>query len=296
MTHHVGEHTPTLPFALPEPGLVRAGMLLRRAGQIGPPALGYGAPPDDVLAAHHCGREQLVLQIAVQQACILDKRQHFARLGERAGERLFAGDRAQRRAGRRQTMDLAHNVEVGVVRRQQPERIDLARHRHRFDAVEHMGLPKAETARLFRDARAPLDRAAVDAADADVAHADHGLQMEGGDEAAADEADAQHREFRELLHVRDLSFNGARRRAARQVIWVALCAAGRGWRPAAPEYRDVPAPRTARRAAVSCYGRPPPASVPGELHATDLKNHPSMSAVPQPGQMRRYAELRGYWD
>src|SRR3979411_2991812 len=81
MTHHVGEHTPTLPFALPEPGFVRAGMLLRRAGQIGPSALGYGAPPDDVLAAHHRGREQLVLQIAVQQACVLDKREHFARRG-----------------------------------------------------------------------------------------------------------------------------------------------------------------------------------------------------------------------
>src|SRR5258708_38604492 len=84
MTHHVGEYAPTLPFTLPEPGLVRAGMLLRRAGQIGPPALGYGSPPDDVLAAHHRGREQLVLQIAVQQACILDKRQHFARLGPRS--------------------------------------------------------------------------------------------------------------------------------------------------------------------------------------------------------------------
>ncbi len=129
----------------------------------------------------------------MEQACILDKRKHFARLGERAGERLFEGYGAQRRAGLGQAMHLAHNVEAGVVRRQQPERIDLARHRHRFDAVERIRLPKAETAGLFCDARAPLDRAAVDAADADVAHAEHGLQMEGGDEAAADEADAQHR-------------------------------------------------------------------------------------------------------
>ena len=131
---------------------MRARMFLCRTGQIGPSALGYGAPPDDVLAAHHRSREQLVLQIAVQQACILDKRKHFARLGERAGERLFAGNGAQRRASLRHTMDLAHDVEAGVVRRQQPERVDLARHRHRFDAVELTRLPEAETARFVSDA------------------------------------------------------------------------------------------------------------------------------------------------
>ena len=32
----------------------------------------------------------------------------------------------------------------------------------------------------------------------------HGLQVERGDEAAADKADAQQWKFRELLHVRDL--------------------------------------------------------------------------------------------
>ena len=101
-------------------------------------------------------------------------------------------------------MDLAHDVETAVVRRQQPQRIDLAGHCHRLDAVKHMRRPKAKIARLVGDARPPLGGAAVDAADADVAHAEHGLQMERGDEAAADKADAQHWKFRELLHVRDL--------------------------------------------------------------------------------------------
>src|SRR4029079_1367440 len=248
MTHHVGAYAPALPFALPDPWLVRAAMFLRRSRQIGPSALGYGAPPDDVLAAHHRSREQLVLQIAIQQAGILDQYEHFARLGERAGKRLFAGHRAQRRAGLRDAMDLAHDVETGVVRRQQPERIDLARHRHRFDAVERARLAKAETARLLRNAGAPLDRAAVDAANADVAHADHGLQMEGGDEAAADQADAQHREFGEFRHIGD-SFNDARRRASCQTIWVAPCVAGPGRRAAVAWDRDARDDSTGRRSA-----------------------------------------------
>ena len=198
MAHHVGEHAAALALALPEPGLVRAGMLLGRARQIGPPALRHGAPPDDVLAAHHGGREHLVLQIAVQQAGILGQRQHLARLGERARQRLLAGDGAQRRAGLHQPMDLAHDVEAGVVRRQHPERVDLARHRHRLEAVEDMGRAEPELARLLGDAGALLGRAAVDAANADIAHAEHRLEMEGGDEAAADQADAQDRKLCEL--------------------------------------------------------------------------------------------------
>ncbi len=45
MAHHVGKHAAALVFALPEPRLVRPGMLLRRARRIGPSALRHGAPP-----------------------------------------------------------------------------------------------------------------------------------------------------------------------------------------------------------------------------------------------------------
>ena len=97
-------------------------------------------------------------------------------------------------------MDLTHDVEARVVRRQQPECVDLARHRHRFDAVEDARRPKPEATRHLGDPRAALGRTAEDAADTDIADPKHGLQMERGDEAGPDETDAQRREFRWFVH------------------------------------------------------------------------------------------------
>src|ERR1700682_5430548 len=90
VTGHVGEHAATLLAALPEPGHVRAAMLLGRAGEIGPASAGHGAAPDDLLAPLHGRREDLVLEIAVVEAGILRQAQLLARLGQGAGQRLLA--------------------------------------------------------------------------------------------------------------------------------------------------------------------------------------------------------------
>src|SRR6266567_894582 len=126
MAHHVGKHAASLFVALPEPRLVRSRMFLGGTREIGASTSGYRSPPDDVLAAHHRGREKLVLQITVKQACILDEPAHFPCFGKRAGEWLFASNGAQGSAGLGHAVDLAHDVEMAVVRRQNPKRIDLA--------------------------------------------------------------------------------------------------------------------------------------------------------------------------
>ena len=73
-----------LPVSAPEPRLVRARMLLRRARDVRAAAFRHRAAPDDVASALHCGPEQLVLKIAVKKPGLLPQREPFLRLGQGA--------------------------------------------------------------------------------------------------------------------------------------------------------------------------------------------------------------------
>ena len=222
-------------------------MFFRCPCQIWPAALRHGAAPDDVLAANNCGRKHLVLEVAVQQARVFGQREHRARLGQRARQRLLAGHGTDRCAGFFQAMDFAHDVQARVVRRQQPYRVDLTRHQHSLQAVEHMGRTEPEPTRLLGDARTPLGRTAVYAADRDVAHADHRLHMKCCDETGADKANSKCRQYGQRGRVGCWGHGvklliggcgglqkrcGVRRRQA-------PCAAARVWKPATPGCRDV---------------------------------------------------------
>ena len=106
VAHHVVEHAAALQVALPEPGHVRAAVLLGRAREVGAP--GAAAPRAQTIsrAALEARREELVLEIAVQDARLLHELDHAPRLGDVAAERLLAGDAAQvaRRASRAATI------------------------------------------------------------------------------------------------------------------------------------------------------------------------------------------------
>ncbi len=71
-------------------GRVRAAVLFGRARQIRPSRERRAAGPDDGLAAFDGRREQLVLEIAVQQAALLHELHHARGLGGVAAERLLA--------------------------------------------------------------------------------------------------------------------------------------------------------------------------------------------------------------
>lgn len=101
-------------------------MLFRRARQIGPAGGRGGAAPDDVLAANDRRAEHLVFEIAVVEPGVLGEPEHLARLGNGAGERLFAGHRDDLAvAGFHLGVDGLHHLEAGVVGRQDPDCIDI---------------------------------------------------------------------------------------------------------------------------------------------------------------------------
>ena len=187
-------------------------MLLGGAREIRAARGRHGAPPDDLAAALHRGREELVLEIAVHEAAILDEAQHLARFREGAGERLLASDRADRRfAFLHQTVDLPHRLEPRVIRAEEPHGVDLARDEHGLEARIGEAITEIELARLGGEPLAPLGAWAVDAGDHGVAHAGQRLQVEMRDEARADEADAK---LRQLLVLHELYLRRSKVRAA----------------------------------------------------------------------------------
>jgi hypothetical protein len=169
-------------------------MLLGRARQIRAAADRHGTPPDDVLAALHRRREQLVLEIAMEQTGILGEPQHLARFGQRAAERLLAANADQLGAARfHGAMDPVHDLEPGEVRRQDPYGIDLTRSQHRFERRIRLARTEFERVGRARERFAPRRRRAVDGGHRDMADRDQRLEMEIGIEAGADHADPQAR-------------------------------------------------------------------------------------------------------
>ena len=194
---------PPLLLALPEPGHVRAGMLLGRACEIGPAGERHGAAPDDLLAALDRRREHLVLQIAGGEPGVVGKRDHGAGLCEIARERLLAGNAAQPLAALHRLVDRLHGGNPDVVGREDPKRIHILR----LDQLVERGMggagAEAELVGAFSERGAALFRRAVDPGDGAVAHAGEGFEMEAGDEARADHPDTQRLQRLALGH--DLS-------------------------------------------------------------------------------------------
>ena len=191
MAHHVGEHAAPLLLALPEPGHVRAGMLLGRAREIGPAGERYGAPPDDLLPALNRRREHLVLQIAGGEPGVGGERDHGAGLCEVARKRLLAGNAAQPLAALHRLVDRLHGGNPDVVGREDPERIHVLR----LDQLVERGMGGAgaevELVGALGQPGAALFRRAVDPGDRAIAHAGEGFEVEAGDEARADHPDTQ---------------------------------------------------------------------------------------------------------
>jgi hypothetical protein len=119
----------------------------------------------------HRRHEQLVLQIAVEEAGLVGEPEHLSAFGQRAGERLLAGDGTKRRAaGADEGVDLGHGLEPAVVRRADPDRVHLPGDKHPLERAERSARTEAERLRLGRERFAPLEARAVDGGDADVAH------------------------------------------------------------------------------------------------------------------------------
>lgn len=145
-----------------------------------------------LLAAQHRRAEHLVFEIAVVEPGILSQVQHFPGLRHGARQRLLAGDSENRAASRLYlAVECPHDVEPRVVRRENPDRVDVGGREQRFKAV--MRATPAEIKRLgfAHEALAVCGTAAVDAGHLDIAHADERIQVKMRNETRADEADTQ---------------------------------------------------------------------------------------------------------
>lgn len=123
VAHHVAQHAAALLLAIPEPRLVRAGVLFCTSRDVGRACLGSAAPPDELMRASDGGRVDLVLEVGVQQADRFDELEHFLCFGNRAAERLLDCDAREAGPGSHFFDDGANHVETGVVRCQYPHGI-----------------------------------------------------------------------------------------------------------------------------------------------------------------------------
>ena len=147
----------------------------------------------------------------MQQIGVLGKAEHLARLGERAPERLFAGDADEfGPAGFHQAMNLAHGVEPGEIRHADPHRIDLAGNQHAFERSKRPAWTKLESVGFGGQSFAVRGGRAVHAGNGDMANGNQRLQMKVVDEARADQADPQRGDWRVSVHVSPVCFFSVR--------------------------------------------------------------------------------------
>ena len=192
VAHHVGEHAATLLVALPEPGHVRAGMLLRRAREIGPAGERHGAAPDDLLAALDGGREHLVLQVACGEPGVVREPDHGAGFCQSYARVGFSQATPRSRLPPFTALWIASIVatRVSLGERIQSASTSFARISLSSEAVGGAGA-QAERVGARGERGAVLLRRAVDPGDGAVAHAGEGFEVEARDEARADHPDTQ---------------------------------------------------------------------------------------------------------
>ena len=141
---HVAKNAAALPCRVPEPWLVRAAMLLRRARQ------GEGAHRSllglELRQLRAYGfHENLVLQVCRPQIRFVGEREHASCLGEVSRQRLFAQDAFQRRALIDGVDDLLHDFEPREVGSEYRDGVDVVRH------LGNVGIHDALAESLFRD-------------------------------------------------------------------------------------------------------------------------------------------------
>lgn len=85
----------------------------------------------------------------------------------------------------------AHHVEPGVIRRHNPDRIDILGAEQAIQTVMRTAIAEIERGHSIGKPLAVVGAAAIDAGDLDIAYADQRLQMEMGDETASHKAYAQ---------------------------------------------------------------------------------------------------------
>ena len=176
-------------------------MLLGGARQIRTATDRNGAAPHDVLAALDGAREHLVFQVTVHELRIFGEPQHLPRLGERAAERFFARDADELRpSGLHQAMDLAHGVEPDEIRHADPYGVDFAGNQHRLERRERPAGAELERIGFCGRRLAIGGGGAVNSRHGDMAHGQERLKVKIGDEAAADQTDAQRWNGRATVH------------------------------------------------------------------------------------------------
>ena len=192
VAHHVVEHAAALQVSLPEPGHVRARMLLRGAREERPARRRSTARPQQLAARFHMRRKELVLEVARLQPDTLHEPRDLLCLGDVPRERLLAGDALERAlAGLDRVDDLLDVLDARLIRAAEPERVDARVGDHRGDALVRLRLADLEIPCQTRRARGVLRVWAPDAEYVGVADALPGLDVEAGVETGTNEADAE---------------------------------------------------------------------------------------------------------
>src|SRR6185312_15828152 len=192
MTHHVVEHTAALHVAAPEPWHVRATVFFGCAREIRASGSRCAATPDQRPAGLDLRREQLILQIAVHQSNALDELEDRCGFRDVACEWLFARDCLESAPATLDRADYLPDVlDAGEVGAEQPDRVDRGIGNHVGDGIVRAGISNIERARERRGRGCVLTVRTPDSEYVRVAHSDERLEVEPGDETAANEADAE---------------------------------------------------------------------------------------------------------
>src|SRR5690606_35484546 len=192
VAHHVVQHAAALHPSNPEPGRVGAAVLLGGAGQVRTAGDGGTAAPDDVVPAREPRLEELILQVSVQHAGLLDQLDGAASLLHVAGQRLLAGHADQLSlAGLEGADDLLQILNAPVIRSADPDRIDGGAEHHVRDGRVRLRLAHAQLTRVGRRRFGILPIRAPDAQNVRIPHGLPGKDVKACDEAASNDANAK---------------------------------------------------------------------------------------------------------
>src|SRR5690606_25926882 len=174
---------------LPKPRAVRTRVLFGAAGKMRGSADGRPSAPDDLTPFDQGGTKDLVFEIAVEEARLLDALGDALGFGHVASQGLFAGDPPQRRpAGSHLFADGLDHLDPAVVGADDPDRVHLGVLDHAPDVVVDLGIAYPELAAHCRDLVGPLCVLAVDRNDVSVPYASPALNVKTRHKPGSDDA------------------------------------------------------------------------------------------------------------
>ena len=192
MAHHVVQHAPALELPLPEPGRVRAAVLLRGARQVRPAGEGGAARPEQGAPRLDLWSEELILQVSGLQLGFRRQRRYFSRLAHVSGQRLLAGNTLELAlAALDRIGDLLHVLDPRVVGTREPDGVDRGIGDHRRDGAVWLGGADVELPGEARRSAGVQSRGAPYADDVAIADLLKRPDVKLGVEATADHPDAQ---------------------------------------------------------------------------------------------------------